>query len=309
MAAQEREVSLAEKIIGEKLGMQVLVDYKMMAITEIKQNTQYQRMKERAREKRIARSIKEYGYWPQEVIILNELHEAIDGNHRIYGAKENGIDLIPCSIVTFPNKKLEAKFFTLKNSFNTQLKPIDFWHARYLSDHSYAKLLYTLEADSNSLFFEKIAIKNHDSKNTKFTLAKAIPIINTTVLGYSGPWCLKRDDLLTRKVEEVEYCKVITNTNKFLSLYSAIFGESLSNKAIVNRTETLRAFCRFYHKLEKEKCLKTKNQITRVVGKMKTFIFTSEFLKTDLVGKTIALLSHFNKGKKTQRVDYIIEDT
>ena len=307
MRIDNREMSLAEKIVGEKLGMRVLVDYKMMPITEIKQNIQYQRMRDPYRERRVSTSIKEYGYWPQEVIILNELHEAIDGNHRVYGAKENGIKLLPCSIVTFPNKKLEAKFFTLKNSFNTKLKPIDFWHARYLSGHPYAILIYTLVADSNSLFFNKIAIKNHDTKETKFTLAKAILIINTTALGYSSPWCIKRDNFLTQKVEATKYYTVLADTNKFLFMYSGIFGESIKHNAIASRIETMKAFCRFYYKLIKEKRPGAPQETTHVIRKMKTFIFTSEFLKTDLTGKTIALISHFNKGKKIRRIDYVVE--
>lgn len=288
----------------EELGMNILRAYLKMPVNVIKFNREYQRDIQPSRLAKISASMAKYGYWPGEIVYLNEKHEAIDGNHRTRAALENNIEKIPATIVTFPTKELEAKFFILKNNHNSTLSPVEDWWAKYLGGHPYATLLYRLEDDPLSLFYRFIAIKGRETRNSKLTVPKAVNMINASVLGTTHPWNRRIDNYLVRQANEWlkdgHYESARFLSNRFLEFYKMCFGDSPSTNPDAYRADAVRAICVFYKKLKEAGHMDTEQKIKRAANKMAGFDFTNEFRKTDLAGKIMWLVSFFNKGKKSK---------
>ncbi len=290
----------------EKLGMEVLVKYQIMPVKNINVNTDYQRLREPARERRVTNSIKKHGYWPQEVVILNEKYEAIDGNHRVLGAKKNKIKDIPVSVVTFPNKKKEAEFFTIKNSFNTQLKPVDFWYARYLGEHPYAMILYDMTKNPESLLYNKIAIKGQRTEQSKFAIPSALIFINTAGAMMPFPWNQKYDEIITNKLITRGKMRILHDVNDLMLFFYDCFGKEKQSNPIPYRRDSVRAICSFYHKCRKEGLLNTSLKTKTVIKKIRLFVFTQDFVKAEHVGKLMSLVNHWNKSRRANKLNYKI---
>jgi hypothetical protein len=291
-------------LLGRIMGMMVLNQYLEMDIDSMRFNNLYQRAIQRERWKRIFKSIESEGYWPQEVIILNELHEIIDGQHRVVAAKKLGIAVLPVSIVTFPNKQKEAEFFHKKNNWNTSLNPVDFWYARHLSGHPFACLLYRIVEDKSSLLYMKVAIKGHETNDSKFYLNDAISIINICALGVNHSWTKSNDEAITSLFIASSYEAVKASVDDFLLFFYGCFGAKKTSNPIPYKSHCIRPIALFYTLLRNGGLLKTESGRRSAINKMKEYVFTADFLKMTHSGRIFALCAHFNFKKKKGRIDY-----
>lgn len=263
--------------------------------------TEYQRPIDKNRIQKISNSIKQFGYWQQEVIIVNEDYFIIDGQHRTMAAKQCNIAQIPICVVQFKDKQLEAKYFWNKNDWNTSLKPIDYWHGRFLAGDIIAKTVYQLESDIDFLLYDKVALKN---KSTKWKMT--IPTL-LTMIGRANAniehWYRKRDERYKKIFASIKYSTLLNNTNDFLFFYSSCFGELSSNNKTPYHNKIVRSFGIFYGKLKEINMVNIDS-----INKMKSLTINNEFLKLEQSAMTISIVSHYNKGKKNKlnRIDYII---
>lgn len=290
--------------LGNELGMSVLIPYKELPIDSLKFNSSYQRALETPRWKRISESIKHTGYWPQEVVILNELHEIIDGQHRVVAAKKNGIRAVPVSVVTFPSKQKEAEFFARKNNWNTSLKPVDFWYARYLSGHPFACLIYRLVEDKASKLCGMVAIKGHETNKSKFYLGDALVMVNGCALGILHTWNKENDKRSTERIISTTYEKIRDSVNDFLGFFYGCFGDDKRSNPIPYKSHCIRPEVIFYALLRDAGHLNSEPKKQAAINKMKSYVFTADFSKMDHSSKVIALVSHFNHKRKTDRIVY-----
>ncbi len=285
---------------NKDFGMEIIKDYTLVEIAEIKVNKEYQRNIEPLRLRGIVKSIEKYGFWPSEVIILNELKEAVDGNHRVAAAKKLGLFSVPCSIVTFPTKNDEIRFFSHKNSWNTSLKPVDAWEAKYKAEHPLAELIYMLECDEVCKFCNKIAIKNKANKSTKFSIPDAIVIINASAFMNIDPWKQQIDYQICEKINSMKYIEIADATDSFLSMFFAIFGEHKNENTIAYRSDSIRAYCKFYISLMKSGVISTTKKRQAVINKMKTMAINQAFLKADYINKYLFFATHYNNKKSIE---------
>ena len=288
-----------DKSWGDDFGMKILREHVIIPTDEIKINHEYQRCIEVVRLRKITTSMSKSGYWPAEIIILNERYEAVDGNHRVHAAKKLGIKALPCAIVTFGTKKDEVRFFSHKNNWNTSLKPIDAWHAKHLGGHSVAGLLYTLEADPLSLLHDKIAIKGKETGQSKFVIGDILIIVNVACFGTTDVWNKRIDARMAQSVSNTPYHEMVDKVNAFVGFFYRCFGSDKRGNPLAYRRTSIRAFANFYNKLKNQHLINSKSDIDSAAIKMQTLSLSGAFLKTDLLGQIMFLVAHYN-NKKSQ---------
>jgi len=299
-ALEEKPVPIFnyEQTVNE-LGMKVIFKYTEIPCSQIKLNLEYQRCIDNTRLKKISDSIKKYGYWPQEVIIINNKYEVIDGQHRFVAAKQNGINIIPVSIVSFPCKENEAKFFTLKNNYNTSLKNIDYWHAAHIAKHPLANILYSLNYDDDSLLKDMIALKGTNTEHSKFSTAQCMLMISQIGLNLGDRWNKQTDERITQKAKETAYIAIKQNINLFCKWFYDCFSSKKRDNPIPYRDKSFRSIVTFYRLLKKQNFLITGLTGYRtIINKIQQYTFTNDFVKTDQIGQIMALVNHFNKNKR-----------
>jgi hypothetical protein len=280
-----------------RYGMHIECAYKNVNPNELLFDKEYQRTIETARIRKISASIQKYGYWPQEVIIVTKDMRVIDGQHRAKSAIAEGLIKVPVSIVTFPTREKEAEFFAAKNNWNTSLKPIDYWFARYLAGELTAEYIYKLESDPESLLYKKIALKGRETDATKFNLNNVIMMMNT-IYGRTEPWKKDIDEFLRDSLRKSGYMEVKLNLNKFLKWFYGIWGNSKLQNPIPYRKDSIRAICAFYNLL-----IKHEFEPEKAVNKMQSFVSTADFIRATMAGKVQALVVHFNHGKQKKLVN------
>jgi hypothetical protein len=271
--------------------MRTIIEHMLMDTKDIKFNAEYQRTLEQWRLKKIIASMRAYGYWPSEVIVLNEKHEVVDGQHRTKAAINIGIKQVPVCIVTFPNKKLEAKFFADKSNYNCNLKPVDFWHARYLSGHPVAEALYKLEADKSCNLYNRVALKGRESKTTKYIINQVLSMFCMITRMNDSNWRKDNDDQLMNKILEISYDKLVAKINQFTTWLEQSFG--LKGGSMAYETSHFRSILKFYSIIEDH----GDAQKSESIKKMRSYIFTSELSKLTHTARVYALIAHYNKGK------------
>lgn len=281
--------------------MKVVKTYQMIELSELKFGATYQRCIEPAREKRIAKSIREHGYWPQEVIIVNQNKEIIDGQHRVQAAKEVGVERVPISIVSFDTLKTEASFFAQKNNWNTNLKPVDFWYARLLAEDPYAKLMYQLNRDKDCLLYKRISVKGQKYDEVRFPISSAAFMINMA-LGKPYRWRKNLDYALVHSVKRTSYIHVFNYINDFLTFFFKSFSEDKKSNPIPYQTKCFVAIGTFYV-LATDNTVKG-TSISKLISKMSKYVFTSDFVKADHIGRIQALVNFYNKGRTKNRIKY-----
>lgn len=151
---------------------------------------EYQRPIEKTRLSKIVKSIREHGYFPQAVLVLNQENQCVDGQHRLQAAKDCEIQKVPCVKWHFNGIVEETEMFTHLNSFNTMLKSVYIWHSRKIWGCPIAKMVYKLHEDPNSPFHGMIRVKGNDSIATekkKLTIVSLIQLMNTLCFNLRAP--------------------------------------------------------------------------------------------------------------------------
>jgi hypothetical protein len=286
--------------------MEIISKNSIVDIDLLKFNKEYQRAIDSRKKKRIFDSINANGYWPQEIVTVNHLMEIIDGQHRVIVAKEIGIKKIPVVIVKFPTLQQETMFFADKNNWNTSLKPVDFWHSRYLAEHPYALLIYRLNSDSESLLCSRIAVKGHATKKSKFTISNVLHMTNAAI-GVSHPWTKGRDNKLCDAIDSMPYQLIREYINTFLNFFYGSFGEDKRSNAIAYRGSSIRSIVIFYILAYKQGLILSPSTMAKFIKKMSFYIFTSDFIKTEHSGRIQGLVNHFNSKRKKNRIVYSVQ--
>lgn len=280
-----------------KYGMTIICAYRQISPQYLIFDKEYQRKIEKSRIKKISDSIKKYGYWPQEVIIVTKDNRVIDGQHRAKGAIDNNIPLVPISIVSFKTKEKEAEFFADKNNWNSSLKPVCFWKARYVASELIAQTIYKLENDPDSLFYQKIALEGKQTNKSKFTITEVLSILNS-MMSIQAVWNKEIDNYMREKVKQFGYLKLRVLSNNFLKWFFEIWGSNKRKNPIPYKLDSIRAILQFYKVLEKNKIPHNKS-----ILKMQSYQLTADFVRATQTGKTFALVTHFNYGRKN-RISY-----
>lgn len=283
-------------------GMKTLCDHMLVDPKELKLEPTYQRCIEPSRKRGIAQSMVTTGYWPEETIIVNQDFEIVDGQHRVVAALQVGIKQVPISVVEFKDKRTEATYFSLKNNWNTSLKPVDFWYARYQFCHPYATCIYELDIDDDSLLKNNIALKGRETKKAKFTITDCCLFINFAV-GYNQNWSKEKDAFLTKRVVNLGYEPIKEEINDFIDCFYSIFGNSKRSNPFAYRASSIRSFITFYSLAKRQDFLSSRRKLNEFIGKMATYALTADFLKANHAGRIQMLITHFNH-KRTHRMTY-----
>lgn len=293
--------------LEKKFGIKIVKPHIMIDPRNLKKiGLHYQRFLELRRQKNIEESIKQYGYWPSQVITVNENHEIIDGQHRWRAALNQNISKVPICIVSFPSKEMEAEYFWHCNDYNTKLNQPCYWAARYEANDIIAKILYELEADAHSFFCNFIAIKGKQTSQSKLTIAHALSIIVSMTLDYSWKWERRYDKLIKRKIEALGYREISIRCNLFLKWFFDCFGNEKKHNPIAYNGNTIRAIISFFLLLKKQGFLNS--QYINTVNKMRQFVFVSEFIRTPQIGKIHFFINHFNAGRSKNKLEYKNKD-
>ena len=292
-------IATSPTVWPHKYNMAVVKPITYVKVADIKKNETYQRDIDKSRLKKLILSMKLYGYWPQEIIILNMLNEAVDGQHRVDAASKCGIDMVPAVVVDFKDKTSEIRFFADKNNFNTQLKPLDHWSALNEAGHIVANTLYNLESDPTSLLANFISIKGKSS-GKKLSLTTTNFIIHSICFGKFIYWRKDHELKLTKCYEDMSYDALKLKLNGFMDVFYRIFGRTRDGNSLAYKQNSMVAFTIFYTTAKKEGFLDNPTKIDAFVNKMRSLPLDINYGKCDQQGKVTILTSHFNKNRKSQ---------
>jgi hypothetical protein len=287
------------------LGMEI-VDRVYMDPKDIKFGIEYQRMIQRHRVEKVYEDMKKIGcYDESQPIIINTNLITIDGQHRVKASIKAGFSRIPCIIVKFPSLAAEAKYFYLKNEHSSKQAAVDLLHAKYMAKDSFALLIYRLEADKNCLFNDMIAIKGKETVKSKFTVSMASDIVSMSVMERTMLFYNRqKGPMIDKFLEEIGYDAVVEKVNGFLDFFFGCYGESKRDNPIPYRLIFVRATASFYVLLKKQGFMDTDSKMRTAKTKMSTMHVNEQLLRLGLAGLTLSLVSHFNSGKKKNRVQY-----
>lgn len=286
--------------------MKILSRYKEVLIQSLEVEDNYQRGIDQRKLKRLTESIRKNGYYPFCPIIITSRNKVIDGQHRMLAAENNNCDTIPACVVEPQNIVDEAQFFSEINMFDSRLKPVDFWHARYLHKHPLAMLVYELNNNKESKLYDRIAIKGHHSPRNKFSVAQVLNIMCIICLGRQTHWRLNDDETLTNLALQTDKIFVLSKMNHFATFFFDWAGESKPHAPLQYADFSMRAIALFYMKLSliKESKEVRPNFWMEAVKKMQSFPFTQDWRKITHAARLNLLISHYNRKKTTNLIEH-----
>jgi len=149
-----------------------------------------------------------------------------------------------------------------------------------------------------------VAIKGQETDKSKFGISDALTIINFCALGYGDHWYQKIDDILVRRVEKTEYLEIRESVNEFMDFFFRSFGDDKRANPLAYTSRCIRAVVAFYCILKKSGNLSSEKKKNAAIKKMRSYVLTANFKIMDEASRILALVSHFNLGKKTGRILY-----
>jgi len=284
--------------------MKVIKKWFEPPISKLKFEPIYQREIDPAHLRKVTGSIRDFGYWPNEVIVLNPNFEIVDGTHRVVGAKKNNLKKIPACICQFKNKECEAAFFWLINDpvGKKKLAPKDIWHAKYKAGNDVAKFLRKLEQHPMSMLRERIAMRNKYTPKAKFTIGDVLIMINIGTRSNPNRWKARDEKYISKALAGKGDDRCMEQINLFVCWFDDCFGSSKPLNPKPYSNSGFRAVAVLYNLLKTQGCLSNGNR--KVVRKMKKFVFTSEFGRLPHQTKVQTLVNHYNYKLKMNRVEY-----
>jgi hypothetical protein len=287
--------------VGEDLyGMRVISETRLRPITLLRYNKSYQRPTSKKRLKQITDSIVKYRrYWPSSVIIVNELLEVLDGQHRTKAAIALGFTQLPVCVVTFNSKADEARYFVDCNSGpSTTLNTVDFWHARSEACHPIADLLYYMECEPVSKLKNKIVIKGKASPAIKWTIPSVVEVM-ATAAGMENPrWTARDDNAITEAISAMDEQDVVDYVNDFVTWIEKCY-KTKADGSMAYHNKAFGPLLRFYSILEKKGLAFHKDTIR----KMQSFTFSADVLKMHREQVLIMLVANYNHRRTTNRLE------
>ncbi len=252
------------------------------------------------------------GYFPQEVIVLNQDGEPVDGQHRLQAARDCGIEEVPCVKWHFDGIVDETKMFTHLNSFNTNLKAVYVWHSRKLWGCPIANMVYDLHENPDSPFHGIIRVKGNDSVRTdkkKFTIVSLIQLMNTICFNLRAPHFkysklntrmetnfanLNWENAITAGYDFMRWFKVFADQNpdwygqRLIPAISIVY-KSLKEQGFMNNQRRTAGFANHLKTMNIGKPFPNEHRSTKIM-----------MIKTHLMGR-YGTLSEFNPFLATSR--------
>jgi hypothetical protein len=279
----------------------------MLSVSSLKDGigASYQRSIGRDRVENIKKSIKKNGFWPWSPVIIGVNGKIIDGQHRVVAASELGIDKIPVCISGSENEIQEAQLFNDVNSFNTRLKPLEKFNAMHLSLDPIALLVYRLNNDEASLLKDKIQVKGSDNNRTRISIPAICNIIMRCAFGSATDHKGDKENLFRERIKNAEYVDIRGSVNVFMQWFYSLYGDDKPSNPIPYSERSIDAISNFYLKLERTGLFKEKNGHKTALAKMASFKFSTDWGNVSRAGRVNLLISHWNRNRKTNLIDYV----
>lgn len=262
---------------------------------------EYQRPIEKSRLEKIKKSIGKHGYFPHEVIVLNQDNQCVDGQHRLQAAKDCNVTKIPCVKWYFNGIVEETEMFTHLNSFNTMLKSVYIWHSRKIWGCPIAEMVYKLHEDPDSPFYNMVRVKGNDSVRNdkkKFTIVSLIQLMNTLCFNLRAPHYkystlnnrmeqnfanLDYRDALAKGYEFMRWFKVFADNNpdwygqRLIPAISIVF-KSLKEQGFLDNQRRTNGFAKHLRSMSIIKPFPNEHRSTKIM-----------MIKTHLIGRYSSL--------------------
>lgn len=282
------------KIIGEA---------KLYQIDSLDLTAPYQRW-EPARYNKLKRRIKKYAYDAKyPIAITKDGKIVIDGRHRWQVCKDLGFKEILAVEYSCLSLNDQIDLFVLFNDWTEKQKPKDLWYAKYLRGDVYAVYLYKLEDDPISFFHQKIALKGKDTKDSKFSIAETLNIINASVLNVAEAYKTDNGPSLERRIAEIEYETVKNGANLFLKWFYDSFGRDKIQNPLPYGAKPIRALIGVFLAIKRNRWFNTNHEYRRTITKMQQFVFTPSMLTANTESITDMIILYLNRGKSVNLLE------
>lgn len=302
--------------------MRILKTIHKKNVNEISCETKpYQRDLDPKRWKPLLKSMQKDGYWPQEVIVLNQDNENVDGQHRLKAAKEYGLTEIPCVIFHFNSIEEEAKKFDELNGYNSRQKPIDQWNSKRIWGDPIAKLVYKLNEDPRSTFKGMIKVKgNHTGPDKKkFTIPSIITLLCTICFNLRAPHYKNTDHNLSNKMQNdfrnLDYDEALKKGAMFLQWFRRFADENTTWYS----QPCIPTIAIIYKSLQEQGKFTNPRKIPQIADKLKNFETSSNewkhcsrstkinMISGHLIRNYRAFLSDFDPFQGSRKTDIFFE--
>ena len=272
----------------------------------LKNDAPYQRLINYSKFKELEILILSEGYVPKTKITIRGDGRIVDGKHRYLKLDElmelkkiDNIKYLEVIILDFKDYQSEVDYFLRHNDWVNKISPPDLWHALKEADHELAKGLYKLNYDSDSKFYDMIALKDTTNIKEKFTIQQALSIISIIGLWYSTHWNKSHNNSITNKYIEIGYFNVVLSTNRFLNFFYRAFGMKTSQSAsLAYGSMYMKSIATVYRGLEGYGLLQTTAKRNRAIKQFSKAKF-GEY--TDKRSVILNLVSLYNGSKKKKQ--------
>lgn len=266
----------------------------------------YQRAFRMANGLRVFESMKIDGFWENKPLLVypddNGNFLVASGQHRLWAAKKLGLVEVPCVVLSeLKDSVKRANRFRREGEFNELLAPEDYWQARFAEGDKIANILYKLDHDPGSFFYQRIAIKGEATKKTRFTINESFLIINIIALEISENATRSNLSHMLATAEKIGYGELLMRVNLFLKWFFDCFGKSKKDNRLAYKTQAIYTWCFLFRLLNKNHWLSTPEKYKGTVNKIQNFTLTPPLFagNKDSLALRYAIVSHLNKGKKS----------
>jgi hypothetical protein len=294
-------------IIGYKnYGRVVVKELSLMSVNILKFNDVYNREICIQHVENLSEDIVLNGFNDVKPIELNTDYEILDGQHRFLAVIAAGKDMVPCVVVSFPNKNLEADYFSYINSQGAAkpLRNVDLLKSQKAAGNEYAELIYSLHNQPESPLFKKISGLKGDNlvpveKYYCISASKVCQLVSSVVFKSNSN--LKKDDMYKfgEKTKGLTMEDLLGPISEFTEFFYSCFG-SRKDKNIMYQDGVFRALISFWYHLKRLGLLKNKSDLKALIKKFYGYKLPPLSSSYDKINIVSILFHQYNKGRSPQ---------
>jgi hypothetical protein len=201
-----------------------------------------------------------YGYDNSRPIMISvnkDIMFSHDGSHRALCAYILGLKTVPVILAEFKDIKHAADHFAgINRPEGGSLLPKERINSDYMCGYPYAKLVYKLSIDTNSLFKNYVDLKGTPKKlaSNRITMPGFLKVFNWVVLEYRRRWEQDINRRLNDIADKLTYSQALEAINEFGDWFFEISGRKTSptnNTAFLHKDKGLTSLLQFWFVMKK----------------------------------------------------------
>ncbi len=160
-------------------------------------------------------------------------------------------------------------------------------------------MIYFLNESSNSKLYNKIAIKGHHTKKSRFSIGIMLNLMLYLYFYYDRRWSTSNDEAITKMFLEANTLAILAKVNEFIEFFFVWAGVDKKQNPMPYRADSVEVIVLFYRKLLKNNFTQ-KELLEKVAPKMQNFIFSNDWKRVTQIGRLSMLVNYFNFKRRNK---------